>query len=306
MKESKIFSDQNLTEKVHYVYRATIDGQHYIGKRTGFLNDLITGRYRTSSKIIREKLKNGAHFSKIKILKVFSIEKEALEFEKRILTRVNAKTNPKFLNQTNGNKDFCLKQHTEKTKKKMKERFNQNTEQGRKNLEKRSQISKAQFDPETEEGRKQRENRSNKRKEYFNPNTEKGQIHLEENRRKQKERFNPETEEGRKNLEKVKLLRQKGVKTQIQNRQNDSILGELMFDEAFIRENFLITDDKNNPRFLWSVYSKLTGYKESSIAQEKRIGKLSFLHGIKSIKLSEGQEIAKIEEIKAIIKSRKQ
>ena len=38
MKESKIFSGQNLTEKVHYVYRVTIDGKYYIGKRTGFLN----------------------------------------------------------------------------------------------------------------------------------------------------------------------------------------------------------------------------------------------------------------------------
>ena len=77
-----------------------------------------------------------------------------------------------------------------------------------------------------------------------------------------------------------------------------------MFDEAFIRENLLITDDKNNLRFLWSVYSKLSGYKESSIAEEKREGKLSFLQGIKSIKLSEEDELAKIKEIEAIIKSR--
>ena len=304
MKESKIFSGQNLTEIIHYVYRVTIDEKYYIGKRTGRLDDLRTGHYKTSSNLVHEKLRNGITFSKIKILKVFSSSKDALEFESRILTRVSAKTNPKFLNQTNGDKNFYNKQHTEKTKAKMKERFNPETERGRQNLEKRSQSTQAQFDINTEEGRKQREKHSEKMKEYFNPETEEGQIHLEENRRKQKERFNLETEEGQKNLENVKLLRQKGVKTQIKNRKDASILGELMFDEDFLRENFLIIDDKNNLRFLWSVYSKLTGYKESSIAEEKREGKLSFLHGIKSIALSEEDELTKIKEIEAIIKSR--
>lgn len=119
MKESKIFSKQNFSEKVHYVYRVTIDEKYYIGKRSGFLNDLETGRYKTSSKLVLEKLQNGHHFSKIKILQVFSSSKDALEFESRILTRVNAKRNPKFLNQCNGNgSEFCLKQHTEETKRK--------------------------------------------------------------------------------------------------------------------------------------------------------------------------------------------
>ena len=35
------------------------------------------------------------------------------------------------------------------------------------------------------------------------------------------------------------------AKEQLQKRQNASILGELMFDEAFIKENLLITDGKN-------------------------------------------------------------
>lgn len=104
--------------------------------------------------------------------------------------------------------------------------------------------------------------------------------------------------------EKAKVFRQKGAETNLQNRKNSSILGELMFDEAFIRENLLITDDKNNLRFLWSVYSKLSGYCESQIVKEKRIGKLSFLCGIKSIKLSEELENAKIQEIEEISKSR--
>ena len=132
MKEPKIFSEQNLTEKVHYVYRVTIDDKYYIGKRSGFLNDLVTGVYKTSSKIIQEKLRNDHHFSKIKILQVFSSSKDALEFENRILTRVDAKRNPKFLNQHNGSGDFSLRQHTEETKEKI------------------SKTKKAQFDSNTE------------------------------------------------------------------------------------------------------------------------------------------------------------
>ena len=162
MKESKIFSKQNLTEKCHYVYRVTIDEKYYIGKRTGFLNDLATGAYTTSSKLVKEKLQNGHHFSKIKILKVFSTAKDALEFEERILTRVDAKANLKFLNQSNGGGgDFTCKQHTEKAKKKLSEK------------------SKEQFDINTEQGRRNRENLSNKKKEFFDPNTEEGRKNKE-------------------------------------------------------------------------------------------------------------------------------
>ena len=287
MKESKIFSNQNLSEKVHYVYRVTIDGKYYIGKRSGLLNDLATGRYKTSSKLIWEKLKNGHHFSKIKILQVFSSPKEALEYESRILTRVNAKRNEKFLNQSNGGDgDFTCKQHTEETKEKISEK------------------AKAQFDKNTEYGRKQREIQSEKWKEYFNPETEAGRKRREGISKREKKRFNPETELGRKRCKDMFNKRKEQIKEQLQKRQNASILGELMFDEEFIKENFLIIDDKNNLRFLWSVYSKLSGYSESHIVKEKREGKLSFLSGIKAIKLSEEDENSKIEAIEAIIKSR--
>ena len=302
MQESKIFSKQNFSEKVHYVYRVTIDEKYYIGKRSGCLNDLETGRYKTSSKLIHEKLQNGHHFSKIKILQVFASSKEALEFESRILTRVDAKRNPKFLNQTNGNKDFYTKQQTEKTKEKMKEYFNPETEQGRKRREDMSKTKKALFDKNTESGRKQRKINSKSKKEYYK--TERGIKRREYMSKIHKERCNPETEEGRKRLEHMFNIRKEQTKEHLQNRQNSSILGELMFDEAFIRQNLLITDDKNNLRFLWSVYSKLSGYSKSSIVALKREGQLSFLHGIKSIKLSEKLENAKIQEIKAIIKSR--
>ena len=394
MEEFNIFSEQNLLDKVLYVYRVTIDEKYYIGKRSGFLNDLVTGAYKTSSKIVQEKLKNGLHFSKIKILQVFSSSKDALEFEKRILTRLNAKRNPKFLNQSNGNKDFCFKQHTEKSKEKMSKiqkalydinteqgkknrenrrhfynsdygkqlrkvqsrkmkafydinteegrknreirknlslkqfdinteegrknreidristnkQFDINTEEGRKNRENHRNLTLKQFDISTEEGRKRRKNHSEKMKEYFNPETEQGLLHLQENRERQKELYNINTEEGIRNREKAKerakVTTQKSAKTRIQKRKDTSILGELMFDEDFIRQNLLITDDKNNLRFLWSVYSKLTGYSECFTRQQKQNGKISFLSGIKSIKLSEKDENAKIKEIEQLLKSR--
>ena len=374
MKEFNIFSEQNLLEKVHYVYRVSIDGKYYIGKRSGFLNDLHTERYKTSSKLVHEKLKNGMTFSKIKIIQVFSSSKDALNFEKRILTRLNAKTNKKFLNQCNGNdgNDFCLKQHSEETKKKLSEikktlydinteqgkknrenrrhfynsdygkqlrkvqsrkmkafydinteegrknreirknlslkQFDISTEEGRKNREIRKNLSLKQFDISTEEGRKNRENDSEKMKEYFNPETELGRLHLQENRERQKELYNINTEEGIRNREKAKerakVTTQKSAKTRVQKRKDTSILGELMFDEYFIRQNLLITDDKNNLRFLWSVYSKLTGYSECFTRQQKQNGKISFLSGIKSIKLSEKDENAKIKEIEQLLKSR--
>ena len=358
MKEFNIFSEQNLTEKVHYVYRVTIDEKYYIGKRSGFLNDLVTGAYKTSSKIVQEKLKNGLHFSKIKILQVFSSPKDALNFEKRILTRLNAKTNKKFLNQCNGNdgNDFCLKQHSEETKKKLSEiqkalydinteegrknreirknlslkqfdinteegrknreldristnkQFDINTEEGRKNRENHRNLTLKQFDINTEEGRKNRENHLKAMKEYYNPETDLGRLHLQENRERQKEVYNINTEEGRRNREKAKerakVATQKSAKTRVQKRKDTSILGELMFDEDFIRQNLLITDDKNNLRFLWSVYSKLTGYSECFTRQQKQNGKISFLSGIKSIKLSEKDENTKIKEIEQLLKSR--
>ena len=283
MKESKIFSRQNLTEKFHYVYRVTIDGKYYIGKRSGFLNDLATGVYKTSSKLIWEKLKNGSHFSKIKIIQVLPSSKDALEFEKRILLRVNAKANLKFLNQQNGSGDFTCKQHTEKSKEKIseksKERYDINTEEGRKQREIHSEIQRNSWDENTELGRKRREEMSEIITKKFDPNTEEGRKRRENHSEKIKEK----------------------AKEQLQKRINDSILGELMFDEAFIRQNLLILDDKNNLRFLWSVYSKLTGFSRSFIKEHKREGKLSFLSGIKAIKLSEEYENSKIE---AIIKSR--
>ena len=216
-------------------------------------------------------------FLKLKLLEFFSTPKDALEFEERILTRVNAKRNPKFLNQTNGDKNFYNKQHTEETKAKLSKiqnnRLNENTERGRKLRENASEKSKAQFDKNTEDGRKRREDMSKTKNTQYDINTEQG-----------------------------RRLREKISKTLIQKRKDTSIIGELMFNEAFIRENFLITDDKNDQRFLWSVYSKLTGYSKSHISKEKREGKLSFLYGIKSISLAEELENSKIKEIECSLK----
>ena len=238
-------------------------------------------------------------FLKLKLLEFFSTPKDALEFEERILTRVNAKRNPKFLNQTNGDKNFYNKQHTEETKAKLSKiqnnRLNENTERGRKLRENASEKSKAQFDKNTEYGRKQREIQAEIKKTQFDKNTEDGRKRREDMSKTKNTQYDINTEQGRR-------LREKISKTLIQKRKDTSIIGELMFNEAFIRENFLITDDKNDQRFLWSVYSKLTGYSKSHISKEKREGKLSFLYGIKSISLAEELENSKIKEIECSLK----
>ena len=186
--------------------------------------------------------------------------------------------------------------------------FDINTEEGRKNRENHRNLTLKQFDINTEEGRERRKAIQKHWKEYFNPETELGRLHLQENRERQKELYNINTEEGIRNREKAKerakVAAQKSAKTRVQKRKDTSILGELMFDEDFIRQNLLITDNKNNLRFLWSVYSKLTGYSECFTRQQKQNGKISFLSGIKSIKLSEKDENAKIKEIEQLLKSR--
>ncbi len=69
---------------ISYVYRVTsktpINGMiYYVGKRTGELDDLQTGRYKTSSKLLRDIFNPNDFF--IKIVKVFRTPEEAIKFE---------------------------------------------------------------------------------------------------------------------------------------------------------------------------------------------------------------------------------
>ena len=95
----------------------------------------------------------------------------------------------------------------------MKEYYNPETEEGRKNREINSKSKKEYYNPDTEEGRKNRENVSKGQKRRFNPNTESGRFQLEENRRR------------------AKVGAQRSAEASFQKKKNNSILKELIFDD---------------------------------------------------------------------------
>lgn len=89
---------------VHYVYRLTarapVEGKiYYVGKHSGELDDLSTGVYKTSSKIVKEIFSNETF--RIKIVKIFDNAIDAVKFEAKYHARVNAKHNPLFFNNAN-------------------------------------------------------------------------------------------------------------------------------------------------------------------------------------------------------------
>lgn len=94
-----------MSSKKHYVYRVTfetpINGKkYYIGKRSGELNDLYTGRYKTSSKD-KDLIENWDKPKRIKILKQFNTAQEALSYESFLHKKFECALNPLFFNQSN-------------------------------------------------------------------------------------------------------------------------------------------------------------------------------------------------------------
>lgn len=88
----------------HFVYRLTFlkpfdERIYYVGKHSGNLNDLKTGKYKTSSKIILKIF--DINLFKIKIVKICKTSKEAVLFESKYHKRLNVKNHKKFFNQNN-------------------------------------------------------------------------------------------------------------------------------------------------------------------------------------------------------------
>ena len=79
-------------------------GQYYYGIRyskNSQPSDLFT-TYFTSSVIVKNLIKeHGTESFKYKITKIFKTQQEALDWETRLLLRVRAASNPKFLNKSN-------------------------------------------------------------------------------------------------------------------------------------------------------------------------------------------------------------
>jgi hypothetical protein len=88
----------------HFVYRLTakipINGKiYYVGKHSGNLNDFETGAYKTSSDSVKPIF--SLDLFNVKIVKIFSSAKEAVAFESKYHSKVNAKMHPLFFNNAN-------------------------------------------------------------------------------------------------------------------------------------------------------------------------------------------------------------
>lgn len=91
--------------KRHYVYRLTISlsndpRKYYVGKHSGDLDDFETGKYKTSSELVKKILNEKVEF-KSKIVKIFDTSKEALEFESKYHKRLDVANHEKFFNMQN-------------------------------------------------------------------------------------------------------------------------------------------------------------------------------------------------------------
>lgn len=100
-----------------YLLKFLPTGELYYGSRTGKKSHPadLWNRYFSSSKIVKKLIKeHGKDSFEYEIRKTFETKEEALEYEHRFLKRVNAKKNPKFLNKTNGAKNFIGNQNGSK------------------------------------------------------------------------------------------------------------------------------------------------------------------------------------------------
>lgn len=103
-----------------YLLKFLPTGQLYIGSKTskGSSVNNLWSTYFSSSKVIKALIKeHGKDAFRSEVRKVFETREEALEYEYRLLKRVDAKMNPKFLNMSYGGKNFSgstrTKEHQE-------------------------------------------------------------------------------------------------------------------------------------------------------------------------------------------------
>lgn len=92
-----------------YLIKFKPTGQVYYGSRTKQgcqLTDLWSSYY-TSSKTVRQLVaEHGRDAFEIEIRKTFATKEQALLWEHRVLRRVDAARNPKYLNKNNGDRKF--------------------------------------------------------------------------------------------------------------------------------------------------------------------------------------------------------
>lgn len=106
-----------------YLIRFKPTGQVYYGVRyangkNNIANPIdLWNTYFTSSQIIKKLLlEYGSESFNYQVRHTFDTKEQAIKWEKDVLTRFNAKSDPNWINQTNGHNDFYL---TEEAKRKM-------------------------------------------------------------------------------------------------------------------------------------------------------------------------------------------
>ena len=168
--------------------------------------------YTTSSNIVNTIIKNeGIHAFCVLRIKHFDIAEEACSYESKFLSKVHAKTNPSFINQTENSEDFHNKggyELSEKTKEKMRK---PKSEEHKKNMRK----------PQSREHIKNRTKSRMSDGEWF---SDKARINLTAG---QKKRFEDESQRERVAEGVKKWIKETGGLTKEQKQKHrDSVTGK--------------------------------------------------------------------------------
>jgi hypothetical protein len=199
-----------------YLLKSKIDGRRYYGIRYCKDADPIQlwTTYFTSSPIVESYIaKYGKDSFEVEIRKVFETAEQALNWEHRILTRIDAANRSDWLNLSNGYQCWGARKElgytvSESTKKKMSRYAKNRTEDHWKNW-KESRMGRSQTEETKKKignanrGRKQTEEANEKRRKWST-----GQTHSDEVKQKIREavigrRHSPET------IAKIKAARQR-------------------------------------------------------------------------------------------------
>lgn len=162
-----------------YLLKSKIDGRRYYGIRYSKDSDpdQLWESYFTSSPIVESYIaKYGKDSFEVEVRKVFETAEQALNWEHRILTRINAAVRPEWLNMSNGYRCWGARKElgytvSESTKKKMSTYAKNRTEDHWNNW-KESRMGRSQTDEtkkkigDANRGKKQPESANQKRREW--------------------------------------------------------------------------------------------------------------------------------------------
>lgn len=113
----------NTYQPYTYLITFLLTGQRYYGVRTkkNCTPDDLWHTYFTSSNIIKQLInEHGVDAFRVEVRKTFSTKQEAILWEHKVLSRIDAAHNPLFLNKNNGSRKFIPHdKHSKETKRKI-------------------------------------------------------------------------------------------------------------------------------------------------------------------------------------------